>query len=210
MSDKKILIVDDEAAIRSLLRCAVSGPGIVVFEADSGAKALAVAAEQGPFEAVVSDVLMPGMDGVELARKMVAAGQAQRFLFISGYCDMDAIPNRAREFPASAFLSKPFSIPDLLQTFRALLEEQPANGRTASVRDQAHRTALRRAVPPSGIDVLRALCRKTARLRSQRDHLVEDTRWGLHARRLLVGQIASNFAQIQGIERTLPSRRAML
>src|SRR3954471_15657324 len=113
MSKQKVLIVDDEASIRTLLRCAVSAPGILVFEADCGKAALSMAAQQGPFAVVVSDVLMPGMDGVELATKLCSAGQAQRFLFVSGYCDGEAMAERTREFPVSAFLPKPFSIPDL-------------------------------------------------------------------------------------------------
>src|SRR4051794_4337191 len=111
MPERKILIVDDEAAIRTLLRCAVSGPSVSVYEADCGAKALLVATEAGPFDLVVSDVLMPGMDGIELAKKLAAAGHSQRFLFISGYCNSDCIPNRSADFPLSAFVAKPFSIP---------------------------------------------------------------------------------------------------
>jgi two-component system cell cycle sensor histidine kinase/response regulator CckA len=122
VSEQKILIVDDELAIRHLLRAALSPPGFSVFEAESGKAALAVAAKQAPFDVVVSDVLMPGMDGVELAKKLAGAGHAQRFLFISGYCDGQSLAERTRDLPVSAFLAKPFSIPDLVQAFHALLE----------------------------------------------------------------------------------------
>jgi CheY-like chemotaxis protein len=122
MSEQKILIVDDEAAIRTLLRSALSPPGFSVFEADSGSAALTLAAQQAPFDLVVSDVLMPGMDGVELAKKLAGAGQAQRFLFISGYCDGQSLAERTSDLPLSAFLAKPFSIPDLVQAFRDLMK----------------------------------------------------------------------------------------
>jgi CheY-like chemotaxis protein len=134
MSEQKILIVDDEPSIRTLLRCALSAPGYSVFEADSGKAALMLAAQQGPFTLVVSDVLMPGIDGIELAEKLVGAGQARRFLFISGYCDGESMLERTRNLPVSAFLAKPFSIPDLVRAFRDLLEQDPASVRVAAVR----------------------------------------------------------------------------
>lgn len=210
MADKKILIVDDEAAIRTLLRCAVSAPGISVFEADCGAKALAIAAEHAPFALVVSDILMPGMDGIELAKTLLAAGQAQRFLFVSGYCDLESIPNRTRDFPMSAFLAKPFSIPELLGAVRSLVEEQGANGRGASVREQPRRSALRRQAPQTSLEVMRALRGKAGRLRIQRDLLVEDSRWALRTRALLIGQIRAQYAEIQAIQRRVSTRRATL
>src|SRR3954451_1506039 len=183
MSEQKILIVDDEPAIRSLLRCALAMPGFSVFEADCGEAALSLAAQKGPFALVISDVLMPAMDGVELAGKLAGAGQAQRFLFISGYCDGDFIPERTRDFPVSAFLAKPFSIPDLVHTFRALLEEEPAAARVAAVRQKRAPSALRRSAIP--IDSVRALRRKTRRLQAKRDALLEDASWGLRTHALL-------------------------
>ena len=153
---------------------------------------------------------MPGRDGIELARRLVAAGHAQAFLFISGYCDLDAIPNRTRDFPESAFLSKPFSIPQLLEAFRGLLQERTTQRQTASVREQSRGMALRRPARPAPIEVVRALSRKTGRLRAQRDRLVEDARWGLHAQSVLLAQIEAQFAAIQLIQRNRPTRRAML
>ena len=81
-----------------------------------------------PFELVVTDVLMPEMDGIELARQLMRQGHADRFLFISGYCDLETAPERIREFGAAAFLGKPFAIPDLLHTVRSLLTGRPRGG----------------------------------------------------------------------------------
>lgn len=117
----KILVVDDESAIRTLLRSAVAGPGFAVLEADGGPRALEVAAQEGPFELVVTDVLMPGMDGFELARMLSRAGHASNFLFISGYCDAETISERLGAFPGSGFLSKPFPIPEFLHVVHSLL-----------------------------------------------------------------------------------------
>lgn len=117
----KVLLVDDETPIRTLLRSAVAEAGFVVFDADSGDKALELASREGPFALVVTDVLMPGMDGFELAEQLSRAGQSEHFLFISGYCDGDGLADKLAQFPAAAFLSKPFPIPALLHAVRHLL-----------------------------------------------------------------------------------------
>jgi CheY-like chemotaxis protein len=125
----RVLIVDDEAAVRTLLRCAVAELGFTVVEADSGKRALEIAAGEAPFELVVTDILMPGMDGFELANELSRGGYTGAFLFVSGYCDSDSITDRLEKFEAAAFLSKPFPIPELVQTVRRLLRwPQSAGG----------------------------------------------------------------------------------
>jgi FixJ family two-component response regulator len=114
------------------------------------------------------------MDGVELATKLAGAGHAQRFLFISGYCDGSSLPDRSGDLPATAFLAKPFSIPDLMKSFRALLEQEPAGRRVASLRERRAPSALRRPAAP--IDAVRALERKSRPLQAGRDTLLEDSR----------------------------------
>jgi two-component system, cell cycle sensor histidine kinase and response regulator CckA len=130
---QKILIVDDETPIRVLLRSTVASPGFEVFDADCGSRALDMAERDGPFDLVVTDVLMPGMDGFELAHELRRAGQATSFLFISGYCDADDMMKRLGEFPAASFLSKPFPVVEFIQAVRRLL---PA---PVSVSAEAHR-----------------------------------------------------------------------
>jgi len=207
MSGTKILIVDDEPAIRTLLRCAVSAPGFSVFEADCGKAALSGAAEQGPFELVVSDVLMPGMDGIELATKLAGDGQAQRFLFISGYCDGNGVAERTRDLPACEFLPKPFSIPELMRVFRGLLEQESVNVRVASVREKRAPRALRPAA--ARVDAMWELRRKSRRFETRRDTLIEDAHWGLRTYAVLVRQIESQYAAIEAIQRRVPARRVV-
>ena len=151
---------------------------------------------------------MPGMDGIELGRKLFSAGLAQRFLFISGYCDEDSLSERAGDLPATAFLSKPFSIPDLIKVFRGLLEEQPAAVRVGSVREKRAPSPLRHPAAP--IDVMRALRRKTGRLQLRRDALLDDARWGLRTHALLLSQIQSQCAALETIQRSILARRARL
>ena len=136
MPQIRILVVDDEATIRALLKCAVAAPGVAVFEADSGEEALHCAAEHAPFDLVITDILMPGMDGVDLASRLHAARHAAKFLFISGFCDRRSLEGRIRGLH-SGFLAKPFSIPELIRMVHALLEERPA-GAPHSNRPRRH------------------------------------------------------------------------
>ncbi len=123
MSDTRILVVDDEATIRALLKCAVAAPGVDLYEADSAERALETAALHAPFDLVITDILMPGIDGVELASRLRQQGQANKFLFISGFCDPQSLEKRIRGFQAR-FLAKPFSIPELVRMVRILLGER--------------------------------------------------------------------------------------
>jgi FixJ family two-component response regulator len=89
---------------------------------------------------------MPGMDGIDLARKLADAHYAQRFLFISGYCDQNTMTQRTAGLAITAFLAKPFAIPDFLTAVQRLLDE----GQSASVRGLRSTSALHRA--PSQLD----------------------------------------------------------
>jgi DNA-binding NtrC family response regulator len=136
MAETRILIVDDEATIRALLKCAVAAPGTALFEADCAEVALDSARGNAPFDLVITDVLMPGMDGVDLAARLRAAGHAGKFLFISGYCDLESLADRLRGLNAS-FLAKPFSIPELIRVVRGMLDDQLTVRQPARRRRQA-------------------------------------------------------------------------
>jgi len=134
MGRKRILVVDDEPAIRILLRDAISSPEIEIMMAEDALCALAVAEQHGPLELVVTDIYMPGMDGLELAQKLAADRKAARFLFLSGYYDTQQFGEKLTGFPCSAFLEKPFSIPELLRVVRTLLGQGPATADTGQSR----------------------------------------------------------------------------
>jgi|SRR5215469_5634025 CheY-like chemotaxis protein len=138
MSETRILIVDDEATIRALLKCAVAAPGVALFEADCAERALDSAPGNAPFDLVITDVLMPGMDGVDLAANLRAAGYAAKFLFISGYCDQQSLESRLRGLDAN-FLAKPFSIPELIRVVRGMLEAKRSGRRRRRLRRRASR-----------------------------------------------------------------------
>ncbi len=130
MGQTKILIVDDEVAIRGLLKCAVGGPEVNFFEADSAERALDFAQHNPPFDLVITDVFMKGMNGIDMARRLRDGGHAARFLFLSGYCDVNLLEVGAGDFEAR-FLAKPFAIAELVTTVRILLEAQHRRARPA-------------------------------------------------------------------------------
>jgi signal transduction histidine kinase len=117
-----VLVVEDEVAVRRLVTRMLGRHGYTVLDAGGADEALAIAEQYaGPIHLVVSDVVMPGIGGAELARRLKAARPDLRVLFMSGYTGDTAI--RRGEVDAGAqLLEKPFTARDLLETVRRLLE----------------------------------------------------------------------------------------
>ena len=96
--------------------------GYTVLEAENGKQALALAADyHRPIHLLVSDVIMPEMDGEKLAEEMAKSHPGMRTVFISGYTD-DVLDGEVLRSEGKDFLHKPFSPNDLLQRVRALLD----------------------------------------------------------------------------------------
>jgi CheY-like chemotaxis protein len=111
-----VLVVDDEESLRRLVIRALHGVGFAVLEADNGASALALLTGPGPVHLVISDIHMPVMDGLALARELRRARPQLPILFITG-----------RESPGlvGEVLRKPFG-PDALLTAVARMLSRPA------------------------------------------------------------------------------------
>ncbi len=106
----RVLLAEDETAIRWLLAAALRQAGYEVVEAKSGPEALSLAAKmRTPPDLLLTDVHMPKMDGEELARRLADLQPGVRVLYISGYVGREQID------PASAFLAKPFEKEDFLR-----------------------------------------------------------------------------------------------
>jgi two-component system, cell cycle sensor histidine kinase and response regulator CckA len=117
-----ILLVEDEAIIRGLLCEALQMAGYTILEASHGAEALRISAQHdSPIHLLVTNVVMPGMRGPEVAQRLTAAYPAMKILFISGY-PPDAIPHQDRLDPELAFLQKPFTPNELAHKIRAILD----------------------------------------------------------------------------------------
>jgi PAS domain S-box-containing protein len=111
-----VLLVEDNASLRLLARHMLEEAGYTVLAASSGDDALSEAEKHdASIEVLVTDVVMPGMRGPELAARLTAARPQMRVLFISGYSE-------DLEYPAGAFLAKPFKREALIQAVAGLLE----------------------------------------------------------------------------------------
>lgn len=117
-----ILVVEDESAIRALVRKILRRQGYQVLEASNGNEALRVLAEQkGAVDLLLTDVMMPGMSGVELSKKAKEEWSSIRVLFVSGYADENQL--EGGQFPiGTAFLQKPFTLVGLLGKVREVLD----------------------------------------------------------------------------------------
>lgn len=120
-----ILVVEDEAGIRALVRKILRRQGYEVLEAANGEDALALCREQGSrVELLITDVLMPHMGGRELVERLQTQGHDMKVLYVSGYTDDTTI--YSGELPAgTAFLQKPFTLGSLLDKVREVLGEGP-------------------------------------------------------------------------------------
>jgi two-component system response regulator MprA len=121
MNGLQILVVDDEAAVRDSLRRALTFEGYSVELAADGAEAL-YRLDNGEFEpdAIVLDVLMPNVDGLETARRLRASGNAVPILMLTA---RDEVDSRVAGLDAGAddYVVKPFALAELLARLRALL-----------------------------------------------------------------------------------------
>jgi two-component system, OmpR family, response regulator MprA len=116
----KILVVDDERAVRESLRRALVLQGYEVELASDGAAALERLAADGQPDAVVLDILMPGIDGLEVCRQIRRRGNSVPVLMLTA---RDAVGDRVEGLDAGAddYLVKPFALEELLARIRALL-----------------------------------------------------------------------------------------
>ena len=119
---KKILVVDDDITLRAALARHLVDRGFLVEDAASGVEALAIF-EKEPPDLVVSDVMMPEMDGFEFCRKIRASrsGQLVPFIFLSSLGEID---NRilGHNMGADDYLVKPFQPRELIAKIEGLLE----------------------------------------------------------------------------------------
>ena len=115
----RILVVDDEPALRTALERALRMDGYGVEMAEDGVRALDAVAGSRP-DAVVLDVAMPGLDGLEVCRRMRAGGDRTPVLMLTA---RDAVDDRVAGLDAGAddYLVKPFALKELQARLRALL-----------------------------------------------------------------------------------------
>lgn len=139
-----ILLVEDDTGVRDLVRHELLKTGYQVLEAKNGVEACLTATQQSyHVDLLLTDVVMPGMNGRELAQHLCVIKPNLRVLFMSGYLD-DISVNKGMNPHRTTFLQKPFTPDVLLRTIRALLDSSApgtVNAQHPSTPDQAPRSA---------------------------------------------------------------------
>ena len=116
---RTILVADDDAAHRGLMRDILEPLGLVVWEAEDGPACLALAATQAP-DLFLLDIAMPGMSGWALARALREAGHGARIAMMSANVH-EISPVRGDDAPHDAIIGKPFDLRDFLDCVTGLL-----------------------------------------------------------------------------------------
>jgi two-component system response regulator MprA len=121
----KILVVDDERAVRESLRRALELEGYEIELAGDGSEALRRVEANGEPDAVILDVLMPGLDGLEVCKRLRRAGSRLPVLMLTA---RDEVEDRVAGLDAGAddYVTKPFALEELLARLRALLRRTGA------------------------------------------------------------------------------------
>jgi CheY-like chemotaxis protein len=121
--DETILLVEDETVVRHLVAEILENNGYTVMQAGDGPSALELLRRHsGKLDLLVTDVVMPGMSGPEVAQAVTSMRPGTQVLYTSGYTD-SAIGHHGVLEPGIAFLQKPFSADDLTRKVRTLLDE---------------------------------------------------------------------------------------
>jgi CheY-like chemotaxis protein len=121
-----VLVVEDEQSLRSMVRTVLEAAGYVVLEANGGHEAIAVCLNHvGPIHLLLTDVVMPQMNGREVSDHIVASHPETRVLYMSGYTDKGIVHNGVLESGA-AFLQKPFTPNSLTRKIREVLDRPNA------------------------------------------------------------------------------------
>lgn len=117
-----VLFTEDESQVRALTRLQLERGGYRVLSAGSAEEAMRIAREhEGTIDALVTDIVMPGINGIELASKLCAENPSLRVLFVSGYAEVE-IPKDG-SMSTARLLPKPFTMKELLTTLSEVMEE---------------------------------------------------------------------------------------
>ncbi len=121
-----VLLVEDEESVRELVRVTLASRGYKVLEAEDGERGLRIAeAFKEHIDILITDVVMPGIGGRELAQKLLALRPGISVLYLSGYTE-DAVVTPGAMGPSTAFLQKPFTLQNLAKKVREVLRSRPA------------------------------------------------------------------------------------
>ncbi|RWR13454.1 response regulator [Siminovitchia fortis] len=116
---EKVLIVDDQFGIRTLLNEVLQKEGYEIFQAANGLQALSVTEQHAP-DLVLLDMKIPGMDGLEILKKMKEINPDIRVIIMTAYGELDLI-EQTKKLGALAHFSKPFDIEEIRSAVKKFL-----------------------------------------------------------------------------------------
>src|SRR5512138_1397647 len=122
-SGQRILVVDDENAIRRYLRTALTAQGFTVYEASNGQETLNAVIETRP-DVIILDLGLPDFDGIEVTRRLREWSQTPIIVLSVREAEQDKIA--ALDAGADDYLTKPFGTGELLARMRVALRKQPS------------------------------------------------------------------------------------
>ena len=220
-----ILLVEDDEALRKVTVSLLQNSGYRVLEADNPATAIAISHKyEGNIDLILSDVIMPGKSGPDLALDVKRHRPGVKLLYVSGYTG-DIIAHQGVLDPGMTLLSKPFSKEALLTTVRAVLDQEsmprPAMDGPSQRMGAVPGSATKQPEPPSSqavLDYARST-RQHSRFRLSVDVAIESPTQGLVPGNALDISEAGMSAllpihlpvgQIVGLDFKLPIRRVRL
>ena len=116
----KILLAEDDSSMRMFLQTALESAGHSVTSCEDGTAAMNVLRKNKSFDLLLTDIVMPGMDGIELSQKAMEACKGLRVMFITGFAAV-AMGSQAIQQNNAKILSKPFHLKDLVNQVETLL-----------------------------------------------------------------------------------------
>ena len=119
--NEKVLVLEDDARVRRLTGRLLSSAGYSVELAANDGEAIEIAARAGPFDLLVSDIVLPGLSGPDTAKKLLASSPAMKVLFMSGYAPMQRL-QAGISIAGHNILMKPFTANELLSEVRTVLD----------------------------------------------------------------------------------------
>lgn len=115
-----IIIVDDDPAMLTFLQSALENAGHTTTHSDNGLDALETIKEKNNFDLLLTDIIMPGMDGIELVHAARRVCPTMKYMFMTGFSAV-ALGDKNPEKEDSKILSKPFHLNDLLAQIEEML-----------------------------------------------------------------------------------------
>ncbi len=154
MSQRKILIVDDETDIRNVLEILLTGNGYTVFQASNAPAAVDTVKENTDIDLVILDIMMPGMSGIDAIKSIRRFSKVPVLFLTAKTTDYDK--NEAYNNGGDDYLSKPFSQSELLLKVSSLIrryrEYSPSSNRSADVVENLTIDTEHRRVLKYGVD----------------------------------------------------------